>query len=47
MIEVHGVDENDDSECVCARAESLLRRRSGGALPLGYRSFKEVARKDR
>lgn len=37
-------DENDESEVVEAKAKARLIRDSGGSLPFGYESFKEIRR---
>lgn len=43
-VKVYGVDPNDDSETVCARARAQLARRSGGSIPFGSESWREVSR---
>jgi hypothetical protein len=44
-IEVHNVDENDETDYVIARAKRDLTRKSGGSLPVGVQCFKEVERR--
>jgi hypothetical protein len=45
-IRVLGVDPNEEPETVCARARKMLARRSGGSLPFGSQSFREVSREE-
>ena len=37
-------NENDEDECIIAKAKRIVTQRSGGSLPYGYESWKVVER---
>ena len=37
-------NENDEDECIIAKAKRIVTQRSGGSLPFGYESWKVVER---
>lgn len=43
-IVVTSVDPGEETETVIARARKILERRSGGPLPLGAESWREIER---
>ena len=45
-VRVFGVDQDDETEHVIARAKRQLIRDAGGSLPFGAQSWREVRRED-
>ena len=37
-------NENDEDECIIAKAKRIVTQRSGGSLPYGYESWKVIER---
>lgn len=37
-------NENDEDECIIAKAKRIVAQRAGGSLPFGYESWKVVER---
>lgn len=37
-------NENDEDECIIAKAKKIVTQRAGGSLPYGYESWKVIER---